>query len=97
MLYTMSAERQESSENESHLRKTESLFVGATDYGDIYFIFIGTSLLLESKSREFFFPLLSLIPSFTHVSLYFCPEMLEISPEYLSTHQHWRNFQGLHS
>lgn len=57
MLYIMSAERQGSSENESDLRKTESLFVDAMDYGDIYFFFIGTSLLLESKSKEFSFPL----------------------------------------
>lgn len=52
----MSAERQGSSENESDLRKGESLFVDAMDYGDIYFVFIGTSLLLESKLKELSFP-----------------------------------------
>lgn len=51
----MSAERQGSSENGSDLRKAESLFVDATDYGDIYFVLIGTILLLESKFNEFSF------------------------------------------
>lgn len=68
MLCMMSAESQGPLEEESGLRKTESLPVDTRNHREISFVFIRASLLLEARSEEFSFSLSHLHVLFAMVS-----------------------------